>query len=62
MNAVGTFLRLEVRLVGRMSSDVPASYSAVSRITGFARFFLQSYPVLIHCQTLSRNPWPKQMS
>jgi len=28
---------------GRMSSARPSSYSAVSRITGRARFFLQSY-------------------
>ena len=43
MKAVGSLLRLVVMFTGRMSSARPSSYSAVSRITGRARFFLQSY-------------------
>ncbi len=42
LKAVGRFRRLVVRFAGRMSSDRSASYSAVSRITGRALFFLQS--------------------
>ena len=43
MKAVGNLRRLVVMFTGRMSSARPSSYSAVSRITGRARFFLQSY-------------------
>jgi len=43
LKAVGSLLRLVVMFTGRMSSARPSSYSAVSRITGRARFFLQSY-------------------
>ena len=43
MKAVGNLRRLVVMFSGRMSSARPSSYSAVSRITGRARFFLQSY-------------------
>jgi hypothetical protein len=41
LNAVGSLLRLVEMFTGRISSALPSSYSAVSRITGRARFFLQ---------------------
>lgn len=41
LNAVGSLLRLVEMFTGRISSALTSSYSAVSRITGRARFFLQ---------------------